>query len=83
MKIKDAISYTFDIEIEKGETVNIRLGNSRNTMKVVIGETEGNIAFLFKEDPIIKDGGPDEVRDAGKINSYAQIEFNLKPEEED
>ena len=66
------------IEIEKGERAYIQLGG-QNAIKVVIGEDEGSITLDLLDEAFLTDGGPDEVRDAGKIRRFAKMTFKLEP----
>ena len=77
MRIKNSVSSAFDIKVEEGEELYLRFGDE-DAIKVVAREKKINIKLYLLNDPFLKNGGPDVVRDAGKINSYAQIEFDLE-----
>ncbi len=80
MRIKNSVSSIFDIEMEKGEELYMRFGGE-DAIKIVVGENKGSISLHLQKDALLKDGGPNIIRNTGKINSYAQIEFDLKEEE--
>ncbi len=79
MRIKNSISSAFDIKVEEGEELYLRFGDE-DAIKVVAREKKINIKLYLLNDPFLKNGGPDTIRDAGRINSYAQIEIDLKEE---
>ena len=80
MKIKPAVSHTFDIEVEGGETLRMKLGGE-NAVIIAVKEDEGSITLDLLDEAILTDGGPDEVRDAGKIRRFAKMTFNLEQKE--
>ncbi len=80
MRIKNDISSVSDIEMEEGETLNIRLG-SKNAITIARGEDKGKIYLHLLEEALLTDGGTALVRDAGKIRRFAQITFDLKEKE--
>ena len=80
MKIKPAISRTFDIEVEEGETLRIKLGGE-NAVIIAVEKDKGSITLDLLEEALLTDGGPDKIRDAGKIRRFAKMTFNLEQKE--